>query len=810
MHLLSAVRLAFRALMRRRAYAAVVVAILGLGIGANTAIFGVVDAVLLRSLPYDRPDTLAVVFADGTARGQGGRVSTTPGAFADWRSQSGNTFAGLAALRNVSHRITSLDSPVVPLIHAVTANYFSVLGSAPLLGRTFQPGEDVPGRDDVVILSYGLWQAKFGGDRSIIGGTIDLDARPYTVIGVMRPDFYSAHIFTVQPDLWIPTAIEAERADRTTRDVLVYGRLGSGQSIETAQAAMRVVAARIAGAHADTDDRWSIALVPLRDHVVGAFSRIAALVLAAVGLVLLIACANVANLALARGTERAGDIAVRTALGASRVRIAGELLAESLVLAVIGGVVGMLIARAGIPMLVHLIPASAGVPFLDRAAVDVRVLIFAIGASLLCAAATSLLPSRQAGRVDVVEGLRNAGRGTIAPSARRWRRILVAGEVALAVVVIVCASLMTRTLIGLEQVPAGFTADRIAKLRTSLRGDAFAAAGSRVAHFDELQRRLAEIPGVSSVSAVSFEPPTPAVQIAALRLRLPGQPANAASAPSAVSRAILPDYFETMGIPMVSGRGITRTDRAESARVAAISASMARRYFSGVDPIGRTFSVDAPRAMPLQIVGVVGDVFTAGNDPTPQPTFYVPYAQTPLPVMTVVMRVGQGDSAAPLREAERIAWSVSPFTNVYAVETMDRRLEELNWRARFAAVVLGLFAIVGLVLAAAGLYAVVSYTVMQRRGEFGLRMALGADAKDILIDVLGDGLRTVIAGVVIGDIAAVVLSRALTGLLYGVAPGDPVTIGLVSVAMVVVAVCACTVPALAAARVDPQVALRQA
>jgi len=251
--------------------------------------------VLLRSLPYDRPDTLAVVFADGTARGQGGRVSTTPGTFADWRSQSGNTFAGLAALRNVSHRITSLDSPVVPLIHAVTANYFSVLGSAPLLGRTFRPGEDVPGRDDVVILSYGLWQAKFGGDRSIVGGTIDLDARPYTVIGVMRPDFYSAHIFTVQPDLWIPTAIEAERADRTTRDVLVYGRLGAGQSIETAQAAMRVVAARIASAHADTDDRWSVALVPLRDHVVGAFSRIAALVLAAVGLVLLIACANVAT-----------------------------------------------------------------------------------------------------------------------------------------------------------------------------------------------------------------------------------------------------------------------------------------------------------------------------------------------------------------------------------------------------------------------------------------------------------------------------------------------------------------------------------
>ena len=644
-----------------------------------------------------------------------------------------------------------------------------------------------------------LWQAKFGGDRSVVGRTIDLDARPHTVIGVMGPDFYSAHIFSVQPDLWVPALFDLERDDRSTRDVLVYGRLRSGLALESAQASMRLVAGRVARDHPDTDDRWSISLVPLREHAVGGFSRIAALVMAAVGLVLLIACANVANLALARGAERTGDIAVRTALGASRSRIVGELVTESLVLAALGGAGGALIARGGIPLLVHRIPASAGVPFLHRAAVDIRVLVFALAATMACALLSSLLPARQAGRIDVVEGLRNAGRGPISPASRRWRRMLVAAEVALAVIVVVCAALMTRTLVGLERVPTGFDADRIATLRTSLRGDAFRSPGGRVAHFEELQRRLLEVPGVTSVSAVSFEPPTPAVQIAALRLRLPGQPQDAAVAPSAVSRPILADYFESMGIPILSGRGITRTDRAETARVAAVSASMAARYFSGVDPIGRTFAIEGPRAVPLHIVGVVGDVFTAGNDPTPQPTFYVPYAQSPLPVMTVVMRVAHGDAAAPLREAERIAWSLSPFTNVYAVETMHQRLEELNWRARFAAIALGLFAVVGLVLAAAGLYAVVSYTVVQRRSELGLRMALGADARAILVDVLVDGLRPVIVGLAIGDAAAVVLSRTLSGMLYGVTPGDPSTIAVVSISMIGIAACACTVPAMAAA-----------
>jgi putative ABC transport system permease protein len=458
--------------------------------------------------------------------------------------------------------------------------------------------------------------------------------------------------------------------------------------------------------------------------------------------------------------------------------------------------------------LLHFIPASAGVPFLDRASVDARVLLFTLAACVGCALLSAVLPARQAGRVDVVDGLRGAGRGSPIASATRWRRLLVAAEVALAIVVVAGAALMARTLVALECVPAGFDVDRIAKLRTSLRGDAFASQSARIAHFEELRRRLAEIPSVAAVSGVSFEPPTPAVQIAAMRLRLPGKPEDSAAPASAAIRSVLPDYFETMGIPILRGRGITLADRADTARVAVITASMAKRYFADVDPIGRAFSVDGSRGGPLQIVGVVGDVLTAGTDPAPQPAFYVPYAQGALPVMTVVMRVAKGDAAAPLREAERVAWSVSPYTNVYAVKTMEAWLQEQNWPTRFSTVVLGCFALLGAILAAAGLYAVVSYTVVQRRAEIGLRMALGASANAIVSGVTGDALRTVIAGVAAGDAAAVGLTRLLSGMLYGVAPGDPLTLMIVSVAMLAVALVACAAPALAAARVDPQLALR--
>ena len=808
MTLWSDVRLALRSLRRRPAFTLMAVGILALGIGANTAMFSVVDAVLLRSLPYRDAGTLAAVFADGTARGQGARLSTTAGDFLDWREQA-KAFSGLVALRNESRRLTSFDAPIVPLVHAVTADYFDVLGARFALGRGFLAGEDEPGKDAVVVLSYGLWQSAFGGDPGVIGRSVALDRRPHTIVGVCSPDFYTAHAIAVQPGLWVPAPLAALRHERTTRDLVVFGRLAPGRSLAEAQAELRTIAARVALQHPDTNDRWSAAAVPLRERVVGSFSATGAVLFAAVALVLLIACANVANLTLARATECVPEIALRTALGASRRRVVAQLVTEGLLLSSIGGALGAALALVSAGPLARLIPPQAGVPFLERVAVDARVLAFALVVSLVSGVLFGLVPARHALRLDLVPALREGGRGRLGTAGRRLREALVVVEVALAVVIVSAAGLMLRSLAGLQEIRPGFDAGRILKLRTSLRGDEFQSASARVAHFDELKRRLEAVPGIASVSAVSFEPPPVSDGIfGTVRLSFPDRPEDAAGSPSAVSRVVQPGYFETMGIPIVAGRGIVADDGAASRPVAVISESMARRYFSGAQPLGRVFSVQGPNQQPLEVVGVVGDVMSAGSDPTPQPAFYAPHTQNPLSVMSMVMRVAEGDPAALAHEAERTAWSLSGSTNVYGVETLERRLADLNWRTRFGASLLAGFAALALLLGAAGIYAVVSYTVLQRRGEIGLRMALGARATDVLAMVLKGGLRLTAFGFLAGGIASLLLTRALKGLLYGVAPGDPGTLVAVGGLLLLVATLACLGPALRASRVDPQVALR--
>lgn len=806
MHM-SDVRLAVRSLRRRPAFAAMAILILALGIGANSAIFSVVNAVLLHSLPYSDVDSLVVVFADGTARGQSARQPSTVGDFLDWR-ESARMFSGLTAVRNESRRITSVDTPLVPLVHAVAANYFDVLGARPALGRTFRADEETPGNGDVVILSHGLWQTVFGGDPALVGRTIDLDGKPHTVVGVMKPDFYSAHLFSTQPGLWIPAPFAARRADRSTRDVLVYGRVAGGRGLASAQAEMSAIAARLAKQFPATNDRWGAALVPLRDHVVGPFSQTGGLLLAAVGLVLLLACANVANLTLARATEREREVALRTALGASRLRIITQLLTESVLLSLAGGAVGVALAAFSAEPLARLIPPQAGVPFLDRVSVDPTVLGFTLAISVVSGVIFGLAPSRRVTRVDVIESLREGGRGNVSAPARRMRELLVVCEVALAVVIVSGAGLMLRTYVGLMHVRPGFDTEHVLKIRTSLRGESFRSAAARVAHFEELKRRLESVPGIARASAVSVEPPVQGGVFGAVRLSLPGTPDDQASAPSAVSRVVMADFFETMGIPIVSGRAVTADDTATSHRVAVISESLARRYFAGVDPIGRTFSVFGPQSQPMEVVGVAGDIITAGTDPTPQPIFYVPHAQSPLPVMSVVMRVPQGDASAPALQAEQIAWSLARDTNVYAVETMAQRMRDLYWQTRFSALLLGGFAALAVLLGAAGIYAVISYTVFQRRGEIGLRIALGARGPDIARMVLTSGLWPVIVGLATGALAAVAATRALSGLLYGVAPGDPATLAAVAAVIIVVSVGACLGPAIRAMRVDPQTAMR--
>ncbi len=809
MMLASNLRIAFRSLRKRPAFTAMAVSILALGIGANTAMFSVVNAVLLRSLPYGDPGSLVVVFADGAARGQGPRLPVTPGDFAWWRERT-RVFSDLAALHNDARRITSIETPIVPLTHAVTANYFDVLGSRPALGRGFVAGEDEPGRGDVVVLGYGLWQSVFAGDPTVVGRKIDLDGEPHTVVGVMGRDFYSAHIFAVQPGLFVPKAFAPLRDDHSTREIVVYGRLAPGRTLEAAQAEMSAITLSVAQEHPETNDRWGARVVPIRDLAIGPFGATGGILLAAVSLVLLIACANVANLTLARASEQTREMALRVALGANRRRIVAQLLTESLMLSMAGGLLGAGLAFLAAEPLARLIPAQAGVPFLDRVSVDGWVLGFTLLLSVASGLLFGLFPAREAARTDLAEVLREGGRTQVSSRGRRFRDGLVIAEVALAVVIAACAGLMLQTIDGLQAVKPGYDVDRLLSLRTSLRGDEFQTPESRRAHFEELKRRLEAIPGIAQATATSFEPPmAPAGGFGGVPIAIPGFPEDSVSPPSAISNIVMPDFFSTLGIPLLSGRGITTDDQAASALVTVINQAMADKYFSGLEPLGRSFALLGPKQMPMEIVGVVGNVMTAGIDPTPRPVFYLPYAQNPIRVMTVVMRVPQGDPLSLAREAEKAAWALSRSTNVYFVRTMESRRLDLNWQPRFGALLLAGFAGLALFLGGIGTYAVISYTVLQRRTEIGLRMALGARASGVIAMVLNGGLKLTFKGVLSGIIAALAVTRVLNGFLYGVSSSDPVTLARVAALLVAVAGSACLIPALRASRVDPGTVLRE-
>jgi len=418
-----------------------------------------------------------------------------------------------------------------------------------------------------------------------------------------------------------------------------------------------------------------------------------------------------------------------------------------------------------------------------------------------------LIPARQASRPDLDRAFKDGRAGPLGGPRPRLRQALVVGEVALAVIVVVAAALLLQTFTRLQGHSAGFDADRILKLRTSLRGEQMAAAETRLAHMGELQRRLAALPGAAAASAISFEPPVLEGVFGTVRIELPDRPAGPGESASAVRRVALPGYFETMGIPVLRGRSISESDDGAARPVAVVSEAMVRRYFADRDPLGRAFRVDAPGQRPLEIVGVVGDVMTAGTRPEAVPAFYLPYAQDPLPIMSFVVRVPAGDPLSLGPAAEKAAWSLSGSTNVYGVETLDRRIADLNWRPRFGALLLGGFAALALLLGTAGIYAVISYSVTQRRAEIGVRMALGAKPGHVLGLVLGDALRLAVAGVLLGVLGALAVSRALSGALYGVTAGDPTTYAAVTALLLAVAAAAGLVPALRAMRLDPVRAL---
>ncbi|HXV59792.1 MAG TPA: ABC transporter permease [Vicinamibacteria bacterium] len=805
-------RFAFRTIRRSPGFALSVIVALTLGIGANTTLFSVVKGILLSSLPYGNEDELVMIWQDATPRGGTNRVPVSVANYLDWK-EANPAFTDVAALFNSSYRLSALDEPVVPLTHEVTASYFDVMGIEPHLGRTFRPEEAEPGGDKVAVVSYGLWQRILGGDPTLLGQSLLLDDESYTLIGVLKPDYLSVHIFATQPDLFVPLVLDEDARQMDSRTLAVYARMRAGVDVKQAQTAMQTVAERLAEQYPETNEGWDARVVPIREEAVGRVRPLLTVLLAAVGFVLLIACANVANMTLARSAERDQEIALRRALGASGWRLSRQLLSESVVLGLVGGTTGLLLAAWTLQPLLRLVPTGAPVPFLEKVTLDWEVLLFTLGLSVATGTLFGLAPSSRVSRMELNEHLKHGGRNPASSrSSRGFGAFLVVSEVTLALVLVAGAGLAIKGFRNLKGYDPGFDAERLLTVRTSLRGESFAEPHQRIRHFEELASRLRALPGVTSVSATSFTPPLFPFQ--ASTFTIPGEAVEPGHEPGATIRAVLPDYFRTVGIPVLRGRPLGTEDRESSAPVVVINEVLARRYFAGRDALGESIELDSspqPDLSPFmgsrRIVGIVGNVRTLGTNPEPLAVIYLPHRQAPVPIMNMMIRT-DAEPSSLLKAAEHTAWGMGGDINVYGVETLADRIANAEWSSQVSTLLLGLFALLALSLGAAGIYAVISYTVAKRTRELGLRMALGARRGEVLRMVLASGLKLTAVGVVAGIAATWALARFLESLLYNVSTNDIVTFAGASLLLVGVAAAASAVPAYRASRVDPILTLR--
>ncbi|PYQ86105.1 MAG: permease [Acidobacteria bacterium] len=795
-------RYAFRSISRQPTFAAMAILTLVLGIGANTAIFSVVKAVLLNRLPYEKPSDLVVLWEQNP---NGSPDLVAPLTFKDWQSQS-RAIESMAAYRSLRYAFAG--SPVkedpldVPSIRA-TPNLFGVLGVNAMLGRTFLPEEGVPGADHVAMLSRAFWERHFGGAPSIIGRTIQLDAQPYTVVGIMAANFDfppSDHI-----DIWTPLSFDPNDAhgrSRKGRSLSVVGRLASGVPREQAQREMSLIASRLGVTYADSNAGWGARVISAQEQLVTTVRPALLLVTAAVGFLLLIVCANVANLLPARISSRRTELAVRAALGAGRGQLVRQVLAESFVLSGIGGALGVLVAWAGVRF-VHALPEGS-LPRMNDVRLDAGVLLFAVVVSLVVALIFGLVPALQASRAGLRDTVGAFGT-TTAVSGTRVLSALIVVEVALALVLLVGAGLMTRSFAQLMRVSPGFEPSNLLAVQVYLPQTKYKDAASRMRFYKEALGRIDGLPGVRSAAAVSALPMYPVGIDFALPFTIEGKaaPTNGEE-PRADIRIATPRYFETMKIPMVKGRSIDERDLPGRPGAMVINETMARRYFPGEDPIGRV--VRNPHGT-AEVVGISGDVKHYGLDGGPRAELFMPAWQQPLNGMAFVVRTASDPTnfIEPIRRSIAAIDAEQPiFDSSAMVDVVARSV----FLPRISMVLLATFAALALVLAVVGIFGVVSYSVAERTREIGVRMALGANAGDTLRLVLGRSMALVAAGTVVGLIAAVALTRAITGLLYEVSPLDPIVFVGVSIVLAAAGLLASVIPARRATRVDPLVALR--
>jgi putative ABC transport system permease protein len=796
-------RFSARSLLKRPALTIIAVVTLAIGIGSNSAIFSVVNALLLKPLPFSELERVVAVWENQLSRGVEHNEASMAN-FLDWRAQN-HTFEQLGLYRWWSTNLTGLETPERIQGFLVTANFLDVLGVKPAMGRGFLADEDQPGKDPVVILTHGLWQRRFGADPNIVNKTITLNGISRSVIGVMPQGFK----YPRGADVLAPLTITPELArSRQSHSYEIVGRLKPNVTLGSAQADLSTIAARLEKEYAESNTGWGVVVYPIIEDTVRLYKTAVLVLMAAVGFVLLIVCANVANLMLARAAGRQKEMALRAALGASRWRLVRQLLTESVILALIGGALGVLIAYWGVDLLRAANPGDAAkfAPGWDQLVVSLPVLGFNLGVSLLSGFLFGLAPAWQISKTDLNGALKEGGRQTSSGS-HRLRSLLVISEVALSLMLLVSAGLLMRSFVSLLKTNPGFSPDNILTMHLSLPAAKYKEDEQRVSFYSELVSRVRALPGVESAALVNYLPlggsnSSDAFLIEGVAEPPPGQEFVGRY------RVCTPSYFETMSIPILKGRAFTQQDRADAPPVIIVNETLARRFWPTTDALGKRMRFfGPPEKNPwIQVVGIVPDVRHELNLPV-TPDYYLPHAQDPWNSMVLVAKT----KVEPLALAASIrqqVWSLDKDQPVFDVRSMEQVRALSVSLYSFSSVSLGIFAVIALLLAAIGIYGVMSYAVTQRTQEIGIRMALGARAADVLKLVVRDGMALALIGVVAGLAGAFALTRLLRSLLVGVTPTDLVTFTMVTLGLLSVALLACYVPARRATKVDPLVALR--
>jgi putative ABC transport system permease protein len=793
------VRYAVRTLLKNPGFTAVAVIALALGIGANSAIFSVVNAVLLRPLQFEKPEQLVLVWEKRMALGRV-RNPASPPDFNDWRAQN-QVFEDMAAYVGGGFSLTGGDEAERLQGANVSPSLFPVLRARPLVGRAFQDDEDKPGSDPVVILSYGLWQRRFGADPDIAGKTIRLDDKAYTVAGVMPAEFAFPN---KTAEVWVPLKLDQEELNnRGGHSLNVVARMKPGVTIEQARAEMDAIASRLEQQYPQVNTGHGANVFPLYEEVVSGVRPALIVLLGAVAFVLLIACANVANLLLARASSRQKEIAIRTALGARRGRIVRQLLTESVLLSLIGGLIGTLLALWGLDLLLAV--GGNTIPRAKEIKLDTTVILFTLLVSFITGIIFGLVPALQASKPDLNESLKEGGRGASAGFRRnRVRSIFVVAEVAICLVLLIGAGLMIKSFARLVNVSPGFNPESMLAFNVSLPNSKYGGKQQVTAFFQQTLERISALPGAQSSAAVAGLPL--AGGFGSRYFSIEGRPPQPAGQGfNANVNISSPGYFQAMNIPFVEGRDFDDRDSGKSPDVVIINQEMARRYWPDEDPIGKRLAVgNGPWR---EVVGVVGDVKQSGLDVETRPEMFWPYYQMGLPFATIVVRT-KGDPKAMAAAVRGEMQAIDKDLPIYNVKTVEEIISESVAPRRLNMLLLGTFGGLALVLAAVGLYGVMSYSVAQRTREIGIRMALGADQGVVMRLVLSQGMALALIGVAVGVGASLLLTRLMSSLLYGVSATDPVTFAAISLMLVGVAGAASYVPARRAMKVDPMIALR--